>query len=69
MAAAYGLAGFGYIVNATFLPTLLRTQPGVADAALTGWLVVGLAAAGNGVVDSSRIMDRRLSGLDRMHFA
>ena len=44
MAAAYGLAGFGYIVNATFLPTLLRTQPGVADAALTGWLVVGLAA-------------------------
>ncbi|MCP5195619.1 MAG: YbfB/YjiJ family MFS transporter [Gammaproteobacteria bacterium] len=44
MAAAYGLAGFGYIVNATFLPTLLRAQPGVADAALTGWLVVGLAA-------------------------
>lgn len=44
MAAAYGLAGFGYIVNATFLPTLLRAQPGVADTALTGWLVVGLAA-------------------------
>lgn len=44
MAAAYGLAGFGYIVNATFLPALLRGQPGVADAALTGWLVAGLAA-------------------------
>lgn len=44
LAAAYGLAGFGYIVNATFLPTILRSQSGTADAALTGWLVVGLAA-------------------------
>lgn len=44
LAAAYGLAGFGYIVNATFLPTILRSQAGTADAALTGWLTVGLAA-------------------------
>lgn len=44
LAAAYGLAGFGYIVNATFLPTILRAQAGTADTALTGWLVVGLAA-------------------------
>lgn len=44
LAAAYGLAGFGYIVNATFLPVLLRTQSGTAEVALTGWLVVGLAA-------------------------
>lgn len=44
LAAAYGLAGFGYIVNATFLPMLLRSQSGTAGAALTGWLAVGLAA-------------------------
>lgn len=44
LAAAYGLAGFGYIVNATFLPTLLRGESGTAGAAMAGWLVVGLAA-------------------------
>lgn len=44
LAAAYGLAGFGYIVNATFLPMLLRGQSGTAAAALGGWLAVGLAA-------------------------
>jgi len=44
LAAAYGLAGFGYIVNATFLPLMLRGQDGTAGAALDGWLVVGLAA-------------------------
>lgn len=44
MAASYGLAGFGYIVNMTFLPVMLRGASGTADAALTGWLVVGLAA-------------------------
>ena len=44
LAAAYGLAGFGYIVNATFLPLLLRSQSGTAGAALGGWLAVGLAA-------------------------
>lgn len=44
LAAAYGLAGFGYIVNATFLPLMLRGQDGTASAALDGWLMVGLAA-------------------------
>ncbi|KAB2963503.1 YbfB/YjiJ family MFS transporter, partial [Zoogloea sp.] len=44
LAAAYGLAGFGYIVNATFLPVILRSQAGTAEAALHGWLLVGLAA-------------------------
>lgn len=44
LAAAYGLAGFGYIVNATFLPLMLRAQDGTASAALDGWLVVGVAA-------------------------
>ena len=44
LAASYGLAGFGYIVNMTFLPVMLRGDAGTADAALTGWLVVGIAA-------------------------
>ncbi len=44
LAAAYGLAGFGYIVNATFLPVILRGQAGSAAEALQGWLLVGLAA-------------------------
>lgn len=44
LAAAYGLAGFGYIVNMTFLPMLLRGDAGTANAALTGWLIVGIAA-------------------------
>lgn len=44
LAAAYGLAGFGYIVNATFLPVILRSQSGTSQAGLQGWLLVGLAA-------------------------
>lgn len=44
LTAAYGLAGFGYIINATFLPLMLRDQAGTASAALDGWLMVGLAA-------------------------
>ena len=44
LAAAYGLAGFGYIVNMTFLPMMLRGDAGTTNAALTGWLAVGIAA-------------------------
>lgn len=44
LAAAYGLAGFGYIVNMTFMPLMLRGNSGTSTAALTGWLVVGIAA-------------------------
>lgn len=44
LAASYGLAGFGYIVNMTFMPLMLRGDAGTSGAALTGWLVVGLAA-------------------------
>lgn len=44
LAAAYGLAGFGYIVNMTFMPVMLRSNSGTSGAALTGWLVVGIAA-------------------------
>ena len=43
LALAYGLAGFGYIVNMTFLPLMLRGGEG-ADSAMGGWLLVGLAA-------------------------
>lgn len=44
LAASYGLAGFGYIVNMTFMPLMLRGNSGTSGAALTGWLVVGIAA-------------------------
>lgn len=44
LAASYGLAGLGYIVNMTFMPLMLRGDAGTRGAALTGWLVVGLAA-------------------------
>lgn len=44
LAAAYGLAGFGYIVNATFLPVILQGQSAVGQAGLWGWMLVGLAA-------------------------
>lgn len=44
LAAAYGLAGFGYIVTMTFMPVMLRGNSGTSTAALTGWLVVGIAA-------------------------
>ena len=44
LAASYGLAGFGYIVNMTFMPVMLRGNSGTSGAALTGWLVLGIAA-------------------------
>lgn len=44
LTASYGLAGFGYIVNMTFMPVMLRGNSGTSAAALTGWLVVGIAA-------------------------
>ena len=44
LTASYALAGFGYIINMTFLPVMLRTGTGSSNAALTGWLIVGIAA-------------------------
>lgn len=41
---AYGLAGFGYIVTATFLPLFVRTALGSVDPVHI-WAVFGLAAA------------------------
>lgn len=42
---AYGGMGFGYVVQATYLPTLVRSLPQLADFSTLTWLVVGLAAA------------------------
>ncbi|MBB5017006.1 MFS family permease [Chitinivorax tropicus] len=44
VALGYGCSGLGYIVSATFLPTLVRQTPGLADWAAASWVLVGLAA-------------------------
>ncbi|MDO8178784.1 MAG: YbfB/YjiJ family MFS transporter [Undibacterium sp.] len=44
LAASYGLAGFGYIINMTFLPVMLRGGAATNHAGITGWLIVGIAA-------------------------
>lgn len=42
--AAYGLFGFGYVITATFISTLVRTSPDIQSIESVIWLVVGLAA-------------------------
>ncbi|MFQ5468046.1 MAG: YbfB/YjiJ family MFS transporter [Kiloniellaceae bacterium] len=41
---AYGLFGFGYVITATFISTMVRTSPDIRSAEPVIWLVVGLAA-------------------------
>jgi len=41
---AYGLFGFGYVVTATFISTMVRTAAGLQSIESVVWLVVGLAA-------------------------
>jgi len=42
---SYGGLGLGYVVQATYLPTLVRTLPALAEFSTLAWLIVGLAAA------------------------
>ncbi len=42
---AYGLFGFGYVITATFISTMVRTSPEIRSIEPVIWLVVGLAAA------------------------
>jgi predicted MFS family arabinose efflux permease len=45
LALAYFLEGFGYIVSATFLVTMIAHTPGLSGFAPWSWVAVGLAAA------------------------
>lgn len=40
---AYGLFGFGYVITATFISTMVRTAPELRSIEPVIWLVVGLA--------------------------
>lgn len=42
---AYGLVGFGYVITATFISTMLRETPALQHLETEAWLVVGLAGA------------------------
>jgi MFS family permease len=41
---AYGLFGFGYVITATFISTMVRTIPNLQSIEPVVWLVFGLAA-------------------------
>ncbi len=42
---AYGLFGFGYVITATFVSAMARTNPSLQSAEPYVWLIVGLSAA------------------------
>ena len=44
MAGAYGLFGFGYVITATFIVTIVRTTPDIRPLEPAIWIVVGMAA-------------------------
>ncbi|MDA8429249.1 MAG: YbfB/YjiJ family MFS transporter [Geobacteraceae bacterium] len=50
LAAAYFLEGFGYIVSATFLVTMIAHTPGLGGFAPWSWVAVGLAAAPSTII-------------------
>lgn len=41
---AYGLFGFGYVITATFISTMVRMSPEIRDLEGVVWLLVGLSA-------------------------
>ncbi len=41
---AYGLFGFGYVITATFISTMVRTSPDIRSIEPVVWLAFGLAA-------------------------
>jgi len=45
LVVAYGLVGFGYVITATFISTIVRTTPAIRAVEPAVWLTVGLAAA------------------------
>jgi len=45
LVVAYGLVGFGYVITATFISTIVRTTPAIQAIEPVVWLTVGLAAA------------------------
>lgn len=44
LVAAYGLYGFGYVILATFISTMVRSSPDIQYLEPVIWLVVGVAA-------------------------
>jgi predicted MFS family arabinose efflux permease len=50
LATAYLFEGFGYIISATFLVTMIAHTPGLAGFAPWSWVAVGLAAAPSTVI-------------------
>ena len=47
---AYGLFGFGYIITATFISAMVRSQPEIQSVEPVIWLAVGLAAIPSGAL-------------------
>src|SRR5262249_61356928 len=45
LTAAYGLFGFGYVITATFIVTMVRGTPSIAPLEPYIWVLFGLSAA------------------------